>query len=65
GPEHLVKNGDANGSAEAQRIQQGKMVLHGSVSYPWKRSRCRYRNSFTDLVEVGHTPPPVGSMAQM
>src|SRR5262249_19885933 len=32
GPEHLVKNGDAEGSSEAQRIQQGKMVLHGRAS---------------------------------
>jgi hypothetical protein len=29
-----VKNGDAEGSPEAQRIQQGKMVLHGSASNP-------------------------------
>jgi hypothetical protein len=27
-----VKNGDAEGGPEAQRIQQGKMVLHGSAS---------------------------------
>jgi hypothetical protein len=29
-----VKNGDAEGSPEAQRIQQGKMVFHGSASNP-------------------------------
>ena len=34
GPEHLVKNRDAEGGPEAQRIQQGKMVLHGSASNP-------------------------------
>ena len=29
-----MKNGDAEGSPEAQRIQQGKMVFHGSASNP-------------------------------
>ena len=30
-PEHLVKKCDAEGGPEAQRIQQGKMVLNGSA----------------------------------
>src|SRR5204863_8976870 len=42
GPEHLVKNGDAEGSAEAQRIQQRKLVLHGRAPNPWNGCRCRY-----------------------
>src|SRR6185312_14774715 len=35
GPEHQVKNGDAEGSPEAQRIQQWEVVLHGN-SNPMK-----------------------------
>jgi len=35
GPEHLVKNGHAEGGAEAQRIQQWEVeVFHGDASNP-------------------------------
>src|SRR5262249_45831328 len=66
GPEHQVKNGYAEGSSEAQRIQQWEMIFHGNLqvhetgssSKFMKQCRCEYRiRSASSLTKVTHHCP--------